>query len=70
MDNPNPDTLIIRDLVMLIRRMVVRFRMINDFAGDRLADQAVDYLKRKGLAHGGDILRDTNIGRTPTGESQ
>lgn len=55
-----PNDVRIDDLVMLIRRMVVRFRVINDYAGDRLADQAMDYLRRKGLTSGTDILRDSN----------
>ena len=47
----------IEDLVLLIRRMIVRFRMINDYAGDRLADQATDYLRRTGLASGTGVCR-------------
>jgi hypothetical protein len=49
----------IEDLVMIIRRMIVRFGMINDYAGDRLAAQATNYLRRNGLAaESSDILRD------------
>jgi hypothetical protein len=46
------------DLVMLIRRMVVRLRTIDDPKGNLLADKAMDYLRRKDLASGADILRD------------
>lgn len=46
------------DLVMLLRRAVVRFRAIDDHKGNVLADSIMDYLRRKGLADGTSILRE------------
>lgn len=48
----------LEDLVMLLRRAVVRFRAIDDHKGNVLADSIMDYLRRKGLADGTSILRE------------
>ena len=49
---------LLQDLSMLVRRMVIRLRLIDDAKGNELADKATDFLRRKGLAGGhADLLR-------------
>ena len=47
----------IDDLAMLVRRMVIRLRIIDDHKGNLLADLAIDYLRRTGLSSGESLLR-------------
>ena len=57
---------VVDDLVMLVKRMVVRLRMIDDAKGNSLAGAATDYLRRKGLAGGAsDLLRTTSAPPEP-----
>ena len=59
---------IMSDLVMLVRRMVVRLRLIDDPKGNTLVDQAMDYLRRKELASGTNILRVEPVPQVAGGE--
>ncbi len=56
--NDSEKDVILNDLVMLVRRMVIRLRMAGGSKqNEELADAAMDYLRRKELVSGIDILR-------------
>jgi hypothetical protein len=51
------EEVVVRDLVMLIRRMASRLTRRGDTGDTDLADDALEYLDRKGLTSINDILR-------------